>query len=202
MPGHCRRAAVVAAATFALVPTVGISPAQACSCVGWDDPQSFAAADIVFRGTLQAGPRPGRGDGSSPVVLSFAADRAYKGTVYAAQKVSTSASGASCGLEITGAGPFLVFASAPRDEDGGAVSVERGKVPIPEASLCGGTRNLREGETPPFGPGRPVDPTVQVAFASPQDPAWRTALPVALGVFLAGALAVPFVRRRRRRPET
>jgi hypothetical protein len=196
------RAAVVGATAFALVPTIGISPAHACSCVGRDDAQSFEAADVVFRGTLPAGTVTGRGD-SDPVVLTFAADRVYKGTAYTAQKVSTSASGASCGLEISGAGPFLVFASDPRDEDGTAPEVAPGTVPVPEASLCGGTRELRADETPPFGPGHPADAAAGVVFALPAaDPGrWATVLPVAFGVLIVALLAVPVVIRRRRRPE-
>ncbi len=99
------RAGVVAGLVFAFVPMIGISPAHACSCVGGDDAQQYERADVVFRGTLPADTRTGGGHQPGDVVLTFAADRAYKGEVFAAQRVRTNGQGAACGLELSGAGP-------------------------------------------------------------------------------------------------
>jgi hypothetical protein len=53
-------------------------------------------------------------------------DRVYKGQATSTQVVTTHSSGASCGLEISGPGPFLVFA----DQEQSGLT----------ANLCGGTR--------------------------------------------------------------
>ncbi len=80
------------------------------------------------------------------------------GTVTRPQRVSTSSSSASCGLSLSGQGPFLVFAykrsAEDRKQDGAGA-------PRLSASSCGGSREVGAKEKLPFGPGRPVKPAKQ-----------------------------------------
>jgi hypothetical protein len=110
-------------------------PASACSCavvssVGTpgEAQAAFDAADVVFTGRIVDRDEPLFALGGSSgdrVILTFAVDAVHKGTATTRQRLGTAASGASCGLEIVGEGPFLVFATA----DGDGLT----------ASLCGGT---------------------------------------------------------------
>lgn len=183
------RAAVVGVLTVAVTPALGVTWASACSCAGADDVESAGRADAIFAGTLTGtdGPKQS-GSSMDPVTYSFAVSRVYKGDVATNQPVDSVVSGASCGLELDGTGPFLVFASA---EEG---------TPGLSANLCGGTRPLGSGPDPALGPGyaavRAV-PVVAAAEAGDDDsqPA-LLALGGALGVIAAGGLAFE-VRRRR-----
>ncbi|HLL61722.1 MAG TPA: hypothetical protein VK401_01645 [Propionibacteriaceae bacterium] len=113
-------------------------PAYACSCVGASEEQHAASADVIFTGTVAADAVDQR---SRTRTLTFTVDRVYKGQASSTQLVTTSSSGASCGLEISGRGPFLVFA----DQQGSGLT----------ADLCGGTRagaapaSLGPGQAPP-----------------------------------------------------
>lgn len=150
------RTGLVAGMAFAFVPIIGISPAQACSCAGPDEKEHFQRADAVFKGTLPPGTQTGGGQ-SDTITLTFDATRVYKGTVVAKQKVRTSGSGASCGLEISGAGPWLVFATLPWEGEEKAAPAADPAEQVYEASLCGGTRAIGADEDPSFGPGKPVE---------------------------------------------
>ncbi len=157
MQSHTRkrvgRAGVVAGFAFALVPFIGISPAHACSCVAGTDEDHLKNAEVVFKGTVEAVTDPPGGDVQSsadPVIYTFDVSRTYKGAVMDPQKVRTAQSSASCGLSLSGAGPFLVFASVPGDGTGEEA------VEILDASLCGGTHEIAADEDPSFGPGEPV----------------------------------------------
>ena len=88
-----------------------VSPAVACDCAGGSAAAHYADADVVFTGTLVS--RTGvDGSGSSTALATwvFAVDRALKGSVPAEAVIQSASSGASCGLELTGSGPFAVFA--------------------------------------------------------------------------------------------
>jgi hypothetical protein len=96
-------------------------PASACSCAGMPSvAASFASADAVFTGRLVSRevhhpdwPMISSGD---PAVHVFAVDEVFKGVVHEEQGVVSADSGASCGLELSGEGPFVVYATA---SDGG-----------------------------------------------------------------------------------
>jgi hypothetical protein len=108
-------AAGLAAAVAAAV------PAHACSCAQATDPEQLDRADVVFTGRLlgrQDAPPAADGSVSSGdlATLTFAVDRVYKGAVAARQPVLTVRSGASCGWELAGEGPYVVFAQ--REVDG------------------------------------------------------------------------------------
>jgi hypothetical protein len=141
---------LVGGLAFALVPVIGVSPAHACSCVAATEAQQFKRAGVVFKGTVTTRDMPGgdHHDGSAGVLYTFAPSRVYKGTVLTAQPVHTARDGAACGVTLSGAGPFLVFAQRPRNATAAT--------PL-EMSLCGGTRAIGADEQPAFGEGRPVD---------------------------------------------
>ena len=94
--------------------------ASACSCTGGTASEHALRADAVFSDRLVD-----REAVDGTALLVFAVDTVYAGEVAARQGVVSPASGASCGLELTGEGPFLVFAG--REDDRLA------------ADLCGGT---------------------------------------------------------------
>lgn len=149
--------ALVAVASASMV-LVAAAPASACSCIGYDDAQAFDAADAVFVGTLEERGEPADPNYSaSPVTLTFRVDRAYKGDIARTQPVVISSSDSSCGLDLTGTGPFLVFA---RDEGSPALSTDAPDGAV-FAGLCDGTRGLRAGVPASFGAGSiPTSPTV------------------------------------------
>lgn len=109
------------------------APAQACSCMsGTVMAQQFADADAVFTGRLidrrVEHPDDPQRSSADPAYHLFAVDTVLKGAVDDRQEVVSADDGASCGLEIRGKGPQLVFADL-RD---GELS----------AHLCNGTAKL------------------------------------------------------------
>lgn len=98
----------------------------------------------MFIGTLaeiitSGGPSYSSAD---PERFVFEVDEVFTGEVFARQSVVTARDGASCGLEISGPGPFLVFAVANDDVTGGAVDGEL------SSNLCSGTRELGSSAVP------------------------------------------------------
>ncbi len=99
----------------------GARPAAACSCAGIPSAaQAFASADAVFSGRLISRevhhPNWPLISSSDPAVHVFAVDEVFKGVVHEEQGVVSADSGASCGLELSGEGPFVVYAT---ESDGG-----------------------------------------------------------------------------------
>jgi hypothetical protein len=125
------------------------APAHACSCVGFTDARNLRLADAVFTGTLidrQEPPwRPVMSSGD-PATLTFEVRWVHKGEAQRLQQVETAMSGASCGLEIEGSGPFLVFAD--HAQNGSTLT----------ASLCGGTRAIADGGPSTFEENYPPEP--------------------------------------------
>jgi hypothetical protein len=169
-----RVAGVILTGLLLIAATVWSSPerAYACSCTNRTDTQHAEDADVIFTGRIAEDQIRGQSR-----TITFAVDRVYKGDAHARQAVHTHASGATCGLEISGPGPFLVFASEDARPD-------------LQANLCGGTR---AGAAPAFlGDGRP--PTE--VPPSPASPAW-IAVPV-VALLAAFAFAALAWRRRLR----
>ena len=127
---------VLLAALFSAAGLLVASPASACSCAGATTAEQFADADAVFTGSLLSRdvdhpdwPTSSSGD---PALLVFTAHVVFKGEVHEAQGVVTAASSASCGLELSGKGPYVVFATRSPDLPDGQYA----------ANLCGGTAAL------------------------------------------------------------
>jgi MYXO-CTERM domain-containing protein len=179
---------VLAAAAGLLV---GARPAAACSCAGIPSAaQAFASADAVFTGRLLSRevhhpdwPLISSGD---PAVHVFAVDEVFKGVVHEEQGVVSADSGASCGLELSGEGPFVVYATgSDGDYRAGLCDGVTTVTPGTESelrTLAGATERAatRSGAA---GTDAPGPPTVALAAGG--------ALVLALG----GAL---LMRRRRR----
>ena len=147
-----RRLRVVTAlvvALFGLTLGVWAAPtlAYACSCAQPDPAAQANRADVIFTGTVVSDEV--RGDTRR---LSFAVDRVYKGSAASTQVVETSSSGASCGLEVSGPGPFVVYAQA----GGGRPELTSG--------LCDGTTNAPAPAA--LGEGTPPTPVEEPMFSS------------------------------------
>lgn len=185
-----------------LVGVVLAPPALACSCAGAETDAGYAArADAVFVGELVSRDvREPSLSGLDPAVLTFDVTAVYQGEVAQRQQVVTPVDGASCGLELSGSGPFLVFARAPADSFQHDPPVGDGQL---LADLCGGSRPVSAGPPDPMlgaptaaAPGSDlahgtavagsgdagvtsaVDGTIEVGHTS-----------VPLGTFLAGSVA-------------
>ena len=124
-----------------------------------------------------------------PAVHVFAVDEVFKGDVHQQQGVVSADSGGSCGLELSGTGPFVVFAT--RAADGTTLT----------ADLCGGTApaaaalaaDLRSLTGTPAAP-RPGDDVPSGTGAEPGT-AWVPALAVS-GAAALLLLALFAMRRR------
>ncbi|MGY1856442.1 hypothetical protein [Modestobacter sp. SYSU DS0290] len=173
------------------------SPASACSCTTADTAEQFDRADAVFTGTLVSREvlRPG-GSSGDPALHVFAVDTLHKGVASARQQVVSACSGASCGLELTGDGPFLIFATDPPDLPEGQLA----------ADLCGGTapltpqlaaeaRGIAAVADPPT-PGPPVGAQAEEADGTK---ALALVAGAAGAAVLMGALVVVRDRRAARR---
>lgn len=143
------RVLLVAGLTLGVTPVLGVNPAQACSCVQADEQEQFEQATHVFKAIVNGVEGTFPRDGSSGSrTYSFNVGSIYKGEVDDPQAVSTAGDSAACGVDLEGAGPFLVFAGA--GESAGELSM----------NLCGGTREIGADEEPDFtapGPGEPGD---------------------------------------------
>jgi hypothetical protein len=145
---------VAAAVVLTVGPLAPAGPAAACSCAELTEQQAFDAAEVVFTGDLvevRTPPRSGVVSSSDPERFIFVVDRVYKGSAGREQSVVTAMEGASCGLEISGRGPFIVFARRDRPE--GVADWVDDEL---SADLCGGTRVLWATGVPAvFGEGAP-----------------------------------------------
>ncbi len=171
--------------------------AAACSCVSFTDQEAFESADAVFTGTLVDIITPAGDTYSStdPERFVFDVDEVFKGNVFARQSVVTARDGASCGLEISGSGPFMVFAR--NESDGITNGAADGEL---YSTLCSGTRALTGGELPAsFGASAsPAPGASAIGDSGPQGSIAQTAV-VAGMLVLVGAGCAFIVHRRRQR---
>ena len=176
------------------------APASACSCAGGTTAEYFERADAVFTGSLFSRdvdhpnwPMASSGD---PALYVFTAHVVFKGEVHEAQGVVSADSGASCGLELSGKGPFVVFAN--RDPE------------LPEgqyrAGLCDGSAVLDSAVVAELAELTTLTTSTGAPGALPAegsagvDSAGSGFVPVALvGAGVLGALAVAWVVLRRQR---
>jgi hypothetical protein len=153
--------------------------ASACSCTGGTAADHALRADAVFSGRLVDREVVG-----GTALHVFAVGTVYAGEVSARQGVLSPASGASCGLELAGEGPFLVFAD--REDDRLA------------AGLCGGTAA--------WTPEAAAEVQMLTGASAPEPGAAGTELPggpsdaaleAAVAVLLVGAFGGGLLLRRR-----
>ena len=152
-------------------------PAYACSCATASEEQQAASADVIFTGTVTADQVDKR---TRTRTLRFTVDRVYKGQSTSIQVVTTHSSGASCGLEISGPGPFLVFA----DQERSGLT----------ANLCGGTR---AGAAPAsLGPGLTPAAEPPSAPGDSRRGMWIPLVAVILALSGGAVVGLSLVRRR------
>jgi hypothetical protein len=203
--GHRRSSRAVLFAILLAATVVGTAhPAAACSCATLSTSESFDNADVVFTGDLIEVRTPSGDTFSSadPERFVFDVDQVYKGETMARQSVVTPREGGSCGLELVGRGPFLVFASTEPTFD---LSGEAGEL---YSHLCTGSRSLAEAGVPTaYGAGS--QPTAGASAIGSLDDGSRAILPVddggrpivpiavATGGVLALAGGILLVRRAR-----
>ena len=149
---------LLACSTTAVLATVAPGRSvSACSCAVLTDQEAFDRADVVFVGTLVEIVTP-PGDAylsTDPERFVLDVERVYKGDAVDPQTIVTARDGASCGLEIHGPGPFLVYATSTDSIVTGANDDER------YANLCSGTRARADAVVPAsFGAGRAPAPFV------------------------------------------
>jgi hypothetical protein len=117
------------------------APASACSCVGGTTQEFLDRADAVFTGRLVSREEPAPMTSSAdPALHVFAVDTVVKGTAREQQGVLSPVSGATCGLELVGEGPFVVFATRSTDLGGEPFATLADDQYA--AFLCGGTAEL------------------------------------------------------------
>lgn len=143
------------------------APVAACSCMELSPREQFDIAEAVFVGTVVddwSQPPPTSGEYSSdlPRWLTFDTTEVYKGEVFETQTIRTNVDAGACGLELRGAGPFLIFGSGAGSEYG--------------ADLCGGSRLLEPDGVPP-GFGDPTPPAPGSSASSRPDQTTTTAAP-------------------------
>jgi hypothetical protein len=161
---------LLALATLWVLP----APASACSCQPASDVEHAQGADVIFTGTVVDDQQ------GEPRTLTFRVERVYKGRTTTTQIVSSAGTTASCGLDISGAGPFLVYAQ--QEQTGLA------------ASLCGGTglgpvpADLGQGRPPEADPSRPGE--------GPATGAWIPVVGFVLAASAAGLVGWALIRRR------
>ena len=191
-------ASVIVLATVGIGLVVTAPPASACSCIGLNDDEALQGSQVAFVGELlEVRTPPGESFSSmDPERFVFAVDRVYKGEAKATQSVVSAREGASCGLELVGRGPFLVFATTDPQFD---LEGDAGEV---YSSLCSGSRALTDAPVPPsFGEGQAAS-----TGSSPIGSASDDGLPIAVVVFAGGLVLlillaiVALVRRTRGRP--
>jgi hypothetical protein len=175
--------AVVTLGSFAFEP----QRAAACSCAPVTDAEAYDFAEVVFTGALVEINTP-EGDivaSNDPERFVFDVDQVYKGEAQARQSVVTAREGASCGLEISGPGPFVVFARL--DDDSLTSGAVEGEV---YSSLYSGTRPLTAGALPAsFGtPSAPV--TAPAAAEASSAPASNTNESSGAGLWIAATFGV------------
>jgi len=187
-------AVAVAVVLVGAVLLISAPPAAACSCGISSDAQAFESSDVVFTGELlEIRTPPGVPYSSAdPERFIFEVDAVYKGDARSTQSVVTPREGASCGLELAGRGPFLVFADTQ-----GSVGLET-EVGELSSHLCSGTREL---ETAPLPASFHARAAPEGGASPPASPGDDGGAPVVAGgalLALAGGLAVWWVTRLRR----
>jgi hypothetical protein len=173
---------LVTALIVSLVTAFGGTPAAACSCARPEPSDALEQSDAVFIGEITEIRRPGSlAFNQQEARYIFSVETVFKGDVYEQQSIVTHAQGSACGLEISGPGRFLMFATI--DGFGG---------PTPEAGefasgLCNANTSERlENSVAGFGDGY-----TPLAGASPTGTAGLTV--VAWGALFAGGLLLVLI---------
>lgn len=147
------------------------APAYACTCRPSTEAEQLERASVVFLGTVS----DDRASGDTRT-YTFAVSRVYRGQVETLQPVLTHVQSSACGLELTGAGPFLVQGFL---QDGEVL-----------ASSCGGSR--AGGPPAELGAGYPP------RTPAPTGLTWTPSSGILTLLIGAACIAYAFVIARRR----
>jgi hypothetical protein len=201
VPFRRRRPGLVALLLVSVVPALAVllvdpPPAHACSCAGFDDQQAYDHADVVFTGTIESVVDPDSGDSRAPRAYTFAVDEVQKGDAAPRQVVRSEQWGASCGLELTGTGPFVVFAETTV-YDGSPIELGRNEL---YAGSCGGTRPISDAQplqNALVATARPPDASIVVEPPPDDDGSNRAVVVGAVAAVIAAAGITAVCLRRR-----
>ncbi|MEQ4205428.1 hypothetical protein [Actinopolymorpha sp. B9G3] len=163
-------------------------PACACSCVPTNPAEAFARADAVFVGRVVDRASKDRfpWESTGVEVWTFEVERIYKGEVQRRQEIVTMESGASCGLELDGSGPFVIYAT----HDSFDIEPQRDQY---AAGLCDGSQPLTaevERSLAAQAPAGPIMPAGSVDASGENRDGVSTPLVVGLGAIGAVVAAV------------
>lgn len=187
------------------------TPASACSCAGGTTQEFLDRADAVFTARLVSREEPAGPIISSadPALHVFAVETVYKGTAHEQQDVLSPVSGATCGLELVGDGPFVVFATRSTDLGGAPFATLADDQYA--AFLCGGTAPLTPALEAELAEWSPSSPPLTSSLPAPSqearlpgaaeraaaEPALTGPVVVAVAlVLVVGATALAYRRRR------
>ncbi len=158
-PSAVGSAVLAVGVAAALTPALGVGPAHACSCsssgkAAEEQRRDFDRADVIFKATVEKRverhniyPRPeGEVMSQGTTTYYFTPITIYKGKAKTPQPVDEPGAGSSCGLGLTGQGPYLIFAFRPKLTDG--KKAPSGKLHI---AVCSGVRKIGMDEEPTFG---------------------------------------------------
>ncbi len=170
--GLCRiLLALLIAAGVIVVPA---SSASACSCAVLSPREYLRHSDAVFTGRLMSTGTSSVSVNGVPLrVLNFRVGRVFKGAVTSVEEVVTAYDSATCGLDLRGHGPFLVFASGGNARPG---------EPRYSSSLCSGTREISDSHPVPAVLGTAAPPVSRPSEPTARPTAGPTAEPAAAGV--------------------
>ncbi len=193
-----RRVLLVAIAAALACAAVVLDPraAWACSCAPVTTRQAFEGADAVFRGTVSARGRVGRGtDGR--VELRFDVSRVFKGRVFSDQVVLTATDSAACGIPAAVGTQWLIFANESIEGSGDRL-VTRLKTTLCSGNLPGVSTPsvLGRGTFPRPGSSDTQEKTVQADIRI--DRALKIAGTTSLVLLVLGGAALLVIWRPRR----
>ncbi|MGQ0626039.1 MAG: hypothetical protein ACT4PP_15505 [Sporichthyaceae bacterium] len=148
------RVTLVLVLATAALPMMSADAAPTCMCRDSDELGNFERAGVVFKGTVETVTSSAIKERGKPTQLSgryytFTPTKTYKGETVDPQTVFTAGDNASCGVDLDGSGPYLVFANIPDREFARQYGLDRDGLTM---SSCGGTRPIGADEEPNFNP--------------------------------------------------
>lgn len=171
----------------------------ACSCGVTEPSEAFDRSDAVFIGEIDEVRRPEPSDfREREARYIFSVGTVFKGDVYQQQSVVTHADGASCGMEISGPGRFLMFATTTAYGPGGTAPAD-GEL---ASALCSGNTLIdSDFSAAEFGDGfAPLAGSSPTGSTGLTSLVWGGLLIGATVILIVATLIGSRVRRRTARP--
>lgn len=195
-----RLLAVSAMTLIATTVILGASTTSfACSCGVSEPSEAFERSDAVFVGEIEEVRRPEPSDfREREARYIFSVGTVFKGDVYQQQSVVTHADGATCGMEISGPGRFLMFATTTANDPGGPAPAD-GEL---ASALCSGNTLIdSDFSAAQFGDGfAPLAGSSPTGSNGLTSLAWGGLFVSTIVILLVGTLIGFRGRRRAARP--